>query len=107
KRAFRDAREGWAWFDAQDVLNVSGQFAPTASYMFKRSAFEQYPAWLDGAPVGDFFLEMYALTTGRGRYMPDALSVYRTHAMGSWTTGVLNGDGQELIDYATQMLECL
>jgi len=94
-------------FDAQDVLNVPGQFAPTASYMIRREVFDHYPSWLEQAPIGDFFLEMYSLTIGKGLYLPRVMSAYRSYSVGSWSDLRRDGRGDHLIDYGRRMDQCL
>lgn len=93
-------------FGAQDVLNTAAQFAPTSSYMFKRKVLDVFPAWLDSAPVGDFFIEMYSLKLGVGIYIPNVMSVYRTFSTGSWMDQRRNAKGSGLINYANKMNAC-
>lgn len=90
--------------NCSDVLNVPGQFAPTASYMFKRELLEKLPIWFKDAPVGDFFIEMYALAMGQGRYFPDAMSAYRTYSLNSWSVSISNS---KLVSFSRLMLDCL
>jgi len=94
-------------FDAQDVLNVAAQFAPTSSYALRRTTYDQMPAWYDLTPVGDFFLEMYSLKKGIGIYIPNVMSVYRTVSVGSWMDRRRRSRGDELINFGTRMLTCL
>ncbi|EOF9308417.1 TPA: glycosyltransferase [Enterobacter cloacae] len=73
----------------KDVLNVVGQFAPTASYMFKRSIWEKLPTWFSECCIGDLFLELYSMSNG-GIYLPQPMSVYRVNAVGSWSETIHN-----------------
>lgn len=90
-----------------DVLEVSGQFAPTASYMFRRELVDYLPSWFKDAPVGDFFIEMYAIAMGRGLYLPDPMSVYRTFSTNSWTTSNNENQSANLIKFSKAMVNCL
>jgi hypothetical protein len=76
--------------------------------MFKRKVFESFPAWINDAPVGDFFIEMYSLKLGVGLYIPNVMSVYRTFSAGSWMDRRRKtGGGASLIDFAQRMNTCL
>lgn len=76
-------------FYINDVLNVVGQFAPTASYMFKRNICEKLPSWFSECCIGDLFLELYSMGNG-GIYLPEPMSVYRVNAVGSWSEAIKN-----------------
>ncbi|WGC18860.1 glycosyltransferase [Enterobacter ludwigii] len=76
-------------FYTKDVLHVVGQFAPTASYMFKRSIIDKLPAWFTECCVGDLFLELYSMKNG-GIYLPEPMSVYRVNTIGSWSEVIRN-----------------
>ena len=86
-----------------DVLAVTGQFAPTASYMFRRELIEFLPAWFGAAPVGDFYIEMYAIAMGRGLYLSDAMSAYRIHSFNSWTSQRKQHNNRKKIDFSEKM----
>lgn len=87
----------------KDVLAVTGQFAPTASYMFRRELLECLPAWFGDAPVGDFFIEMYAIAMGRGLYLSDAMSAYRIYSINSWTFQHNQRNHKKKIDFSEKM----
>ena len=91
----------------QNVLDISGQFAPTASYMFRRELVECLPPWFGNAPVGDFFIEMYAITMGKGLYLPDAMSAYRTFSLNSWTTSNTEKQSANLVKFSSAMVNYL
>lgn len=76
-------------FNPDDVLRVVGQFAPTASYFFRRKAIDNLPIWFEDCCIGDLFLELYTMSNG-GLYIPDAMSVYRVNAVGSWSETIRN-----------------
>ena len=76
-------------FVVKDVLNVVGQFAPTASYMFNRNIIDKLPDWFSECCVGDLFLELYSMDNG-GVYYPEPLSVYRVNSIGSWSETIRN-----------------
>ena len=73
------------FFSAQDVLLTNKQFSPTASYFFRREVINHLPDWFQFAPIGDFFIEIYALSIGRGCYLRGSMAVYRVAADNSWS----------------------
>jgi glycosyltransferase involved in cell wall biosynthesis len=77
-------------FDARDILLGFGQFAPTASYFFRRCAVANLPAWFAKAPVGDFFMELYLTGNKLGHGLDEVMSQYRTASIGSWDDGIRN-----------------
>jgi glycosyltransferase involved in cell wall biosynthesis len=77
-------------FDIKNVLTGFGQFAPTGSYFFRRSAVTRLPAWFSKAPVGDFFLEVYLTGTKGGFSLAEYMSKYRTASVGSWDDNIRN-----------------
>ncbi|ENY3729151.1 glycosyltransferase family 2 protein [Enterobacter kobei] len=76
-------------FYTKDVLQVVGQFAPTASYMFKSDIINKLPFWFTECCVGDLFLELYSMKNG-GVYLPEPMSVYRVNTVGSWSEAIRN-----------------
>jgi len=76
-------------FDLKDILSVTGQFAPTSSYMFSCEIIHDLPTWFTTAPVGDLFLELYG-TKNKGIYLAETLSVYRLESVGSWSESIKN-----------------
>ena len=91
----------------KDVLAVSGQFAPTASYVFRRELLEYLPSWFGSAPVGDFFIEMYGISMGGGLYLHEPMSVYRTFSINSWTSSNNEKKSANLVGFSKAMVNCL
>lgn len=94
-------------FGAQEILEVAGQFAPTASYVFRRELAATLPPWFQDAPVGDFFIEMFATAAGKGLHLPGAMSAYRLDANNSWTQQMQAGGARRQRYVAGEMLKCL
>jgi glycosyltransferase involved in cell wall biosynthesis len=90
-----------------DVLSISGQFAPTASYMFKRNVVSGLPWWFKEAPVGDFFIEMYGIAAGKGVHINIALSAYRVFSENSWSTRNNENHFHKLVSFSRKMNWCL
>jgi hypothetical protein len=72
-------------FDLNDVMLGSGSFMPTASLVIKREVVSLLPPWIDQAPVGDTFLQVYASRQGGAIFIPEIMSVYNRLLPGSWT----------------------
>ena len=90
-----------------DVLEMAGQFSPTASYMFRRDVVAQLPDWFKGAPVGDFFIEMYGIAAGKGLHLNEVLSAYRTFSENSWSAQNNEKRYLKMLQFSTQMNLCL
>ena len=75
-------------FSVRDILSDLGQFAPTASYFFRRSVLLALPTWFARAPIGDFFMELYFTGHALGYSSPEIMSKYRTVSDGSWDDGI-------------------
>lgn len=73
-------------FSVADVLSTNGQFSPTSSYMFKKDVVTTLPGWFEEAPVGDLFIELYAMKDVDGIYLPSTMSVYRLFSDNSWSS---------------------
>jgi glycosyltransferase involved in cell wall biosynthesis len=90
-----------------DVLSISGQFSPTASYMFRRDVVSKLPSWFKEAPVGDFFIEMYGIAAGNGAHINEALSAYRVFSENSWSTQNNEKQFHKLVSFSKKMDWCL
>ena len=51
--------------NAQDILDITGQFAPTASYLLKKSFLINAINMFKKAPVDDTFIELYSAVFGK------------------------------------------
>ncbi len=92
-------------FGGQDVLNVVGQFAPTASYMFRREVVDILPGWFVDAPIADFLVEMFSLRLGRGLYIPRVMSAYRVFSVGSWSDSLRAQGGERMVKTGVGLLK--
>lgn len=91
-----------------DVIRAKGQFSPTSSYFFRREILNVLPLWFSTAPVGDYYMEIFATSLGSCHTIPDAMSVYRVNSTGSWSE-LLKKDknGQRIINTYLSQLEYL
>ncbi len=108
-----DEEPSWAYsgrraLHAKDILESrTGTFAPTASYMIRREVLDHLPEWFfNRAPVGDFFIEMYAARRGGALYIDSPMSVYRTMSIGSWHLNTYGND-ETFQKYLSSMLDAI
>ena len=47
-------------FDVGFIMSAKGQFSPTSSYFFRKKIIYTLPDWFSAAPVGDFYIEVFA-----------------------------------------------
>jgi glycosyltransferase involved in cell wall biosynthesis len=94
-------------FYLEDILSSAGQFAPTASYMFRREVLLSTPSWVQDAPLLDFFLEAWAAHSGGCLYYPKAMSAYRIFSHNSFTDQIRSDNGETLIQVGMEMLQCM
>jgi glycosyltransferase involved in cell wall biosynthesis len=69
-----------------DMIVGGGHYCPTASVMFNKEVNTKILAstYIHLFPVIDYYVQVLALTQGRGLYLPDVMSVYRFGVPGSW-----------------------
>lgn len=91
-----------------DVIRAKGQFAPTGSYFFRRELLDALPLWFSTAPIGDYYMEVFATSLGVCHTIPDEMSVYRVNSSGSWSD-LLKKDknGQRIINTYISQLDYL
>ena len=90
-------------FSAQDVLNISNQFAPTASYFLRREILINALTVFDGAPISDLFIEVYAGIRGDIIYHPEIFSTYRLFADSSWSLTMTKDRISNIQKYISEM----
>lgn len=88
---------------AQDILNISGQFAPTASYLIKKEYLICSMEFFIDAPVGDLFIELYSAALGKLVYFPEVSSVYRLASKNSFTNQMLKGELTSKVKFILSM----
>jgi glycosyltransferase involved in cell wall biosynthesis len=95
-------------FTVRDILRCpTGTFAPTSSYILRKSILDQIPDWFyEKAPVGDFFMEMYGARRGGALYINRPMSVYRAFTESSWHVTTY-GNQQRFNKHVRGMMEAL
>lgn len=102
----------WNFGSKERVINVGevfgkrNQFAPTASYFFRKSSLENMPCWFyddPNLPYGDFFIEAILGRSGIVA-LPDLMSVYRRGTIGSHTSSVRRLGEERVISRANHIL---
>jgi len=93
-------------YSIKDILNIPGQFAPTASVVIKSEIVKKLPDWFQYAPIGDFFIEIYSSLNGEILYIPKCMSVYRSNTENSFSkTILLNYKSDKVLNFYNSMLK--
>lgn len=88
KLAFRK-RRGTGVISQKAVIAGDGGFVHTGSIMVRRQVFSRLPSWfLSEAPVGDYFIQIYAVQNGAALYIDKPMAVYRVGLPFSLTAGI-------------------
>lgn len=71
------------------ILGPKKDFFPTASFFLRKKIFDELPDWFyTDAPVGDYYIQLFAAKYNGVIYLPEATTVYRLQSLGSWTSNV-------------------
>jgi len=74
--------------DQKEVTTITdlanGNYIYTASCVYRNGMFGKTPEWVNKCPIGDYPLHMLIAQTGRIKYIPDVMGVYRVHKGGVW-----------------------
>ena len=72
---------------ANCIIGPKCDFYPTATFFFKKNIMQSLPEWFyTVAPVGDYYIQLFASYNKGCIYLPTATAVYRRDAIGSWTS---------------------
>ncbi|EPR6390996.1 glycosyltransferase [Providencia stuartii] len=76
------------YYSLNDILITEGQFAPTASYFFRREVIEKIPKWIyKESPIADLIIEIFSsLNSKKIYFLNEYLSCYRICSIGSWSS---------------------
>lgn len=72
----------------EDTIMGGGHFMPTASLMFINQQTESLSDALAGAPIGDYFIQMYMSSLKGAFYVSSPMSVYRQNTPLSWSANL-------------------
>jgi glycosyltransferase involved in cell wall biosynthesis len=61
-----------------------GNYIYTASCVFRNRLIGEFPEWFSNCSIGDYPLHMLNARSGKIRYIPDVMGVYRVHQEGFW-----------------------
>lgn len=88
RRLFNDLGEKKLDLDfCQSIVGPEKDFYPTASFFFRKSILDEIPEWLFNiAPVGDYYVQLFASYRNGLIYLPDKSIVYRKEAVGSYNS---------------------
>lgn len=85
-------------FTLDEVVSGGGAFMPTASIMIRKVILYHLPEWYYSAPVGDYFLQIYASIDNGAIYLPIYSCIYRENSIGSWSNKRLSMTSSEIIN---------
>lgn len=89
------------------LLSKNESFAPTCSYVLRKSVLDNLPEWVTNvAPVGDFFFEIYGTERNGCFYIDEPMTVYRESVEGSWHSRMELGSDYS-VSHWSRMLACL
>jgi len=91
-------------FSPEEIILGGGGFVPTASIFARRSAILSVPEWINGLPVGDYYLQILLSEPHGGLFLPAPMSFYRTFSQGSFSSA-LRGSPQKQVDYLIRIRE--
>ncbi|MCU9564833.1 glycosyltransferase [Proteus mirabilis] len=71
---------------ADCILGPKKDFYPTTTFFFKKNIIVSLPDWFYTiAPVGDYYIQLFASYNNGCIYLPDITSIYRRDSIGSWS----------------------
>lgn len=96
-------------YKAEDIIKKGGDFIPTASIMYRKSAFINPPELYFNASVGDYPMQMIIATKGDVYAFSDEMSVYRVNAKNSWSRKGLDeiGDMEKRVQRNNSTIDLL
>ena len=65
---------------------LRGNYIVGCTAMIRRDVLQDIPAWYEHAPYGDWPLYVFAAQRGSIGFLPEAMSVYRLHDEGVWSS---------------------
>ncbi|WP_426578379.1 glycosyltransferase [Xenorhabdus stockiae] len=68
------------------ILGPQKDFYPTATFFLRKTVMSNLPDWFYSiAPVGDYYIQLFASYNQGCVYLPKITSVYRIESIGSWS----------------------
>lgn len=89
----------------EENIRVGGYFMSTPSIMIKKSILSTIPEFLDAAPAGDYYIQIFGSLKGGALYIPEIMATYRIEAHGSWSQSIY--DDTIKIEFIEKTLEII
>jgi glycosyltransferase involved in cell wall biosynthesis len=83
-------------YDISDMARY-GNLVATPSVVFANRQMLSLPDGFENLPIVDYVLHMLNARTGRIKYFPEAMAVYREHARGSWSGQSVKANAANMI----------
>lgn len=94
--------------EVESIIRTGSRFGsncPTPSLVIKRNVFDQLPSWIVSAPVGDYYIKIFAALPGGALYINKTMAVYRAFTADSWSDRIK--EKQVLISFLIATLDAL
>jgi glycosyltransferase involved in cell wall biosynthesis len=75
-------------FPTRTVIVKGGYFISTPSIMIKKEVISLLPDFLNNAPAGDYYIQIFGSLDGGALYIPHIMATYRVKAEGSWSNTI-------------------
>ena len=72
----------------EEGIKVGGYYISTPSIMIKKNILSEMPSFLNSAPAGDYYLQIFGSIAGGALYIPKVMATYRLEAHGSWSQSI-------------------
>ncbi|MEW6992716.1 glycosyltransferase [Colwelliaceae bacterium MEBiC 14330] len=72
----------------EDIVLAGGGGLCTASLFIRRCAMLPLPKFFRNAPVGDYFMQVIAASSGGAIYLNENMAAYRVNSIGSWSASI-------------------
>jgi glycosyltransferase involved in cell wall biosynthesis len=77
-------------FGIKDLIELDSQLISNCSVMMRTNLVQQFPNWVNDAPVGDLPLCLYLGTIGSMAFIEESMAVYRVNSIGSWSNEIVS-----------------
>lgn len=95
----------------RDIIIGDGGFFATSSLMIPAKILKDLPEYYYNCTVGDYPMQLYAMSKGEAHYISKNMSDYRINSNGSWTSNIYSGTEDEvkvrLIKHSKSMIKML
>lgn len=77
------------------ISERKGRIFQFGTIMIRTDVYKNLPEWKNSFPAGDYAIAIHSAMSGKVHMLADAMTVYRNHAVGSWTSRMDNAAHRE------------